>query len=282
MESFTAVRDPLAPMGMPWLKPAAMLGRAERQHLLIRVHGFAMFRGEGACSEDCVGEADQEDGARRKDERGQGRRVHFRSTELGEPGGDWTGQVDSVRGQVKCPRCEHPQHDDDERARKPGCETLDTDQQHQAHDRHTNGPRVRITKVQDDVDGLLDVAFHITADSGQLGQLPQSHEKGDARDVPHQDRLREVVGDPAQAQQASPNEHKPYRDREGGGQCGVLRGTRGGEWCQGGRYEQCHGPLGTDDASSGGPEPRVDQNGKQQRVQARGDRETCEFRVGHA
>jgi hypothetical protein len=49
-------------------QPGSHVGRSHREHLLLRPHVLAMLAGERARSEDLVGEADEEDSERRRQE----------------------------------------------------------------------------------------------------------------------------------------------------------------------------------------------------------------------
>ena len=48
----------------------------------------------------------------------------------------------------------------------------------------------------------------------ELAELAEDQHDGDARDVPDENRLREVVGDPAEAGQAGQEEDDPDQDGE--------------------------------------------------------------------
>jgi hypothetical protein len=52
----TAVRDPLAPTGRPWVRPAAKAGPAHRHELLADADVLVVAAGERASGEDLVGE----------------------------------------------------------------------------------------------------------------------------------------------------------------------------------------------------------------------------------
>ena len=62
-----------------------------------------------------------------------------------------------------------------------------------------------------------------------LPRLAEDQHDRDPGDVPHQDRLREVVRDPAEAGKAGHEEHEPHHDREHRCERGVLGAPTGGE-----------------------------------------------------
>ncbi len=93
--------------------------------------------------------------------------------------------------------------------------------------------------------------------------------------------LREVVGDPAQADQASGEVHDADEDGEGRREHRVLDAAGRCQWGQSGRHEQRHRPLGSDDESRRGAEHGVRQHRQEQAVQTGGERHTGDPGVGH-
>ena len=69
IESFTAVRAPLAPTEKPCVKPAARFATPIDSELLRRAYGLAALPGERARGQDLVGERDEEQAERRRRER---------------------------------------------------------------------------------------------------------------------------------------------------------------------------------------------------------------------
>ena len=83
--------------------------------------------------------------------------------------------------------------------------------------------------MAEDVERLADGPFLVAGDADQLAELAEDQHDRDPGDVPHQDRLREVVRDPAEAGKAGHEEHEPHHDREHRCERGVLGAPTGGE-----------------------------------------------------
>ena len=115
-----------------------------------------------------------------------------------------------------------------------------------------------------------------------LPSWPRISTIGDAGDVAHQDRLREVVGDPAEAGQAGHEEDDPHHDREQRRQRGVLRR------CQPAASGAIAVATSSDTVPSGptttrGADPRTAyaSTGQQQGVEPGADRDPGQLGVGH-
>ena len=111
--SATAVRDPLVLTGKPWKKPAAMLARADADHLLVAAHLLATPGGERRCGGHGVRERDYRDR-----DRSQEKRRHIAPADAGNREGrealrDQADRVDAALLQVEGVDGDGGQHHDD-------------------------------------------------------------------------------------------------------------------------------------------------------------------------
>ena len=224
MSSLTAVRDPLVPTGMPWRDARGDLGDAEREQLLVGVDDLVVAGGEGARGEDGVGERDEEDGQGREDEASRGLpRDRSGTSSEGSPLG--TGPVTDTPWAARSSAHDAamPSDHEEERARDPLADPARHDQERQGQGTDDDRGAVGVAEVADDVEGLADGAFLVAGDADQLAELAEDQHDGDSGDVADQHRLREVVGDPAEAGEAGHEEDDPHHDREHRRERGVLR-----------------------------------------------------------
>ncbi len=91
-----------------------------------------------------------------------------------------------------------PKHHDQERGREPGRDVSQADQKQQGHDCQGCRGSVGLTQVPHDVARSKDLVVMVAGHANQLAELTENDQDRDTGDVPDEDRLREVVGDPAQ------------------------------------------------------------------------------------
>ncbi len=213
MSSLTAVRDPLVPTGMPWVTPDGDLGDPEREQLLVGVDDLVVAGGEGAGGEDRVGEANEEDGQRSRDERRRRpNATRPAATNDGRPLG--TAPVTATPWEARSSAHEASDAEDheQERARDALADPGQEDEERQPASAPTTtvaGWRRRGGAMMSSVSRMapsssLEIAH-------QLAELTEDQHDGDAGDVPDQHRLREVVGDPAEANEPGREEHEAHQ-----------------------------------------------------------------------
>ncbi len=144
------------------------------------------------------------------------------------------GRGDAQDHQHECARdaLADPGKDDEESERK-GCH----------HDRRT----VRVAEMADDVDCFADGPILVAGDAEHLAQLSQDQHDRYSGDVADQDRLREVVSDPAEANETSREEHETHQEGEHGCQHGMFCAPAGGERSEHRRDQQRHSAFRPDD-----------------------------------
>jgi hypothetical protein len=116
IESLTAVRDPLAPMGKALGHPRSHVGHSHREHLLLRPHVLAVLACERARGEDLVGKADQEDSDRRIEQQQRVPAARNRYAQLGEAARNAPDHCNAPLLEVEPPG--KPDRDDDNEQRR--------------------------------------------------------------------------------------------------------------------------------------------------------------------
>ena len=272
MSSLTAVRDPLVPTGMPWVTPDVIWAtpnassswlasttswwRAAKERA-VRMESEKATRKMATAPVTSVPRSARETSGTAND-----------GSPLGTgPVTDTPWDARSSAQDAAMPRTTSTS--------APGMRLLilashDEEHQRQRADHDRRG--VGVAEVAHDVDRLADGAVLVAGDTDQLAELTEDQHDGDSGDVPDQDRLREVVGDPAQAHEPGREEHETHQQGQHRCQRGVLRAPARRKRGDRRRDEQRDGALRPDDHPRRGPEDGIRQDGQQQRVQSGADR----------
>ena len=96
-----------------------------------------------------------------------------------------------------------------------------------------------VAEMADDVDCFADGPILVAGDAEHLAAVQDQHDRYSG-DVADQDRLREVVSDPAEANETSHEEHETHQEGEHGCQRGIFRAPAGGERSERRRDQQRH------------------------------------------
>ena len=211
MSSLTAVRDPLVPTGIPPVAPEAICAKPVAGQLLVRVHHLVPASSEGSSGEDGVGEGDQEDGHRCRQERAQVRTRHIGPPERRQPAGHRTGDCDAGLLEVQRPGDTDAQHDEHQGG---GDATGGPTEAHRQQRRGT-APRPPPSSASASSEAARGCrpAPRIAPSSSldtptSLPSWPRTSTPATPVMYPDEHRLREVVGDPAEADQPSHEEDR--------------------------------------------------------------------------
>ena len=264
------MREPLAPTGKPCVSPAATLATPIASTSCSARTCWPCLPGERPRGEDLVGEADEEDPDRRRQEQQGVTAARDREVEGREPAWDTPDHRDAALLEVEPPG--DPDRGDDDEQRR-GEATGDV-----------RGARIRIASASaptSSVRPLVSPSSRTTSAScgsgsrasmsrpSSLPELRDDEHDGDAVQVADQDRPREVVGEPAEAQRTRGEEasrRRGPRARPASSTASALPATASGKTAA--ADERRDRALRSDDELPRGTEQDVGDHREEQRVEA--------------
>ncbi len=198
-----------------------------------------------------------------------------------QPCGHVTDNVDPAVGEVEESSAALARRTTSKRAGQAGKEVLDEQEEDQGRQTHHQRRHVHVPDVAYEGSNLCRQGLALDRDTRGLLQLSDDHDDRDAAQVPHQDRLRQQVGDEAEAQDPRDDRDHPNDEREGRGQGGVLRGVPGRQGSDHGRGHECCGRFRTHGQLPGRAQHGIQREGRQDRPQADDGFEASQTGVRH-
>ena len=268
-------------------EPTEQAGRhvhdAEGPQLVVGVHALAAAGGERVRDDARVGERDQGDPERRREEGHQvgprdGREADGRQParyladhlQLGREAEDVDDHARRHDGHedARDPARDPPQPEDQRQAAHP-------DEQGDRDDLPVGDPLHQANDATDDVIG-------VHGEAQQLRELGDHDREGDAVHVADPDRPRQEVGDEAQARDRGSQAQEPGHDREGAGEGDRADGIAAGEGDDGRRDQGQQRRVRPEDEDPRRPHQEVGDEGADRGIQTRDRGQAGGLRVAHA
>jgi hypothetical protein len=200
-------------------QPGPYVRRAEGEELLVRVGAVAAADCERATGQHVVGIPDEQHTSRRQQQGGvitQRRQAGHR-----QAGRELPDDGDALVLQVEHRRQNGRQQDCQQRAGQAGPAPRDHEQKRQRADTQQQCAPLHLVELTEERPQLAEQRIPGHVYPGDLAQLPDDHDHGDAGEVAHQDRRGQQVGDRAESQHPPDNGENANDHRQRGGERGV-------------------------------------------------------------
>lgn len=195
-------------------EPRAEVPDAERDELPIGVDELGVALAEGPGGEDRLGEPDEGETPRDRDERAHLAQRHAREGEPRQARGHAADDGDAHRREVEPRDRGAPDDQGDQRTRNARREPAHQTEHDQQHDSEDDRAPVRVADVLDHLHEGAERAVGVDGQAEQRWQLADDDDHGDAVDEPEQDGPREEVGEEAEAEGAGEHEQGARQQRE--------------------------------------------------------------------
>ena len=277
----TAVLDPLPETGSALEAPARTLAAPKPRSSAFGVDVVAVLERERADGGDAVGEHDQRERDRRKEEIGVVGEPDVWKSERWQPLLDVADDRDVEVVDVENGSEEQAENEDDDRRGHGASEAPDEERGQQQRCAQQQRRAVRLVELGGELLHDREEVVGVDVEPEHLPELSGDDRQRDPVDVAEQDRLPEEVGDEAKPEHSREDEDHAHGERESRGKGGVARRVnraaddrqRGDDRGRKGRHRR----IGSDNEVSRRTEDRVPDERQEGRVEPEDDRQPGEL-----